>query len=403
MPSKRIAVIGAGPIGLEAALYGVRLGHDVHVFERGAVGQNMRAWGHVRLFSPTRLNRSSLAAATLEGAGIAIPGPATHLTGAEHAEALLEPLARSEPLRGRIREHTAVRHVGRERIGKSDLVGGPRERFPFRLLLEGPAGEEIANADVVLDCSGTYGSRNWLGSGNLPALGERALRSRISYLLEDIAGRARSEYSGRRVLLVGSGMSAATALDALIRLERTRVLWISRDDRDPPYVAIPDDPLPERARLARLGNDLAGGSNPDVQFRRGTTVEALAKDGGGFAARLRATGADADDVVHVDRIVAHVGYSPDNTLYRELQVHECYATLGPMKLAAALSGETSGDCLAQASHGPETLRNPEPGFFVVGAKSYGKNPNFLIHLGLEQVREVYTLIESRPELNLYAA
>ncbi len=49
------------------------------------------------------------------------------------------------------------------------------------------------------------------------------------------------------------------------------------------------------------------------------------------------------------------------------------------------------------------MRNPEPGFFIIGAKSYGRDSRFLIHLGLEQVREVFTLIEGRPELDLYAA
>jgi hypothetical protein len=40
-PPGRIAVIGAGPLGLEAALYGRFLGYDVTVFERGEVGQSL--------------------------------------------------------------------------------------------------------------------------------------------------------------------------------------------------------------------------------------------------------------------------------------------------------------------------------------------------------------------------
>lgn len=68
--------------------------------------------------------------------------------------------------------------------------------------------------------------------------------------------------------------------------------------------------------------------------------------------------------------------------------------MGPMKLSAALLGESSADCMAQTSKGPEVLVNPEPDFFVLGAKSYGKNSNFLIRIGLEQVRDVFSLIES---------
>jgi hypothetical protein len=103
----------------------------------------------------------------------------------------------------------------------------------------------------------------------------------------------------------------------------------------------------------------------------------------------------------VERVVANVGYSPDAELYRELQVHECYATLGPMALAAALLKQGGGDCLAIGAQGANTLRNPEPNFYILGAKSYGRNAQFLLRTGFEQVREVFTLITGKPELNLY--
>ena len=53
---------------------------------------------------------------------------------------------------------------------------------------------------------------------------------------------------------------------------------------------------------------------------------------------------------NVETVITNVGYRPDTSLYQELQVHQCYATEGPMKLAAALlssSGANSVDCLAQ--------------------------------------------------------
>ena len=64
-------------------------------------------------------------------------------------------------------------------------------------------------------------------------------------------------------------------------------------------------------------------------------------------------------------------------------------------LAATLADPAAGsDCLKQVSHGPETLKNPEPGFFIAGAKSYGRNPHFLLSLGLRQVVEIAGLIEA---------
>ena len=103
----------------------------------------------------------------------------------------------------------------------------------------------------------------------------------------------------------------------------------------------------------------------------------------------------------VDRIIANVGYSPDTNLGRELQIHECYATLGPMKLAAALAKQGGGDCLTLSAGGSAVLLNPEPNFFILGAKSYGRNSHFLLKTGFDQVRELYTLLTGRPDLNLY--
>ncbi len=97
--------------------------------------------------------------------------------------------------------------------------------------------------------------------------------------------------------------------------------------------------------------------------------------------------------VPTDRILSLTGSVGDDRIYRQLQVHECYATSGPMKLAAALLGSSSGsDCLTQESHGAESLINPEPGFFILGSKSYGRNSTFLIRVGWQQVHEVFSLL-----------
>ena len=62
----RIAVVGAGPIGLEAALYARSLKYPVAVYELGRVGEHIQRWGHVRLFSPFGMNSTSLGRAAIE-------------------------------------------------------------------------------------------------------------------------------------------------------------------------------------------------------------------------------------------------------------------------------------------------------------------------------------------------
>jgi hypothetical protein len=121
-----------------------------------------------------------------------------------------------------------------------------------------------------------------------------------------------------------------------------------------------------------------------VEVRRGVVVEEIARPNGQLRVVLRNGGG-----TEVDRILSLTGFVGDAGIYRQLQVHECYATCGPIKLSAALLGSAAGDCLDQASHGVDTLTNPEPGLFILGIKSYGRNNTFLMRVGWEQVGEVF--------------
>jgi len=81
-------------------------------------------------------------------------------------------------------------------------------------------------------------------------------------------------------------------------------------------------------------------------------------------------------------------------------MQECYASLAPMRLARALAQQT-GDGLSMPALGAAALRNPEPNFFVLGSKSYGRRPHFFMRSGFEQVREAFTLITGKADLDLY--
>jgi len=111
---------------------------------------------------------------------------------------------------------------------------------------------------------------------------------------------------------------------------------------------------------------------------------------------------ETDLALAVDEVVALVGYSPDASIYEQLQVHQCYATAGPMKMAAALLGSGSADCLSVGDAiGRDTLLNPEPDFYILGAKSFGTNSNFLLQVGHKQVRDAFQLIQNDSSLDLY--
>jgi hypothetical protein len=256
--------------------------------------------------------------------------------------------------------------------------------------------ERIERAGVVLDCTGTWGNPNRLGDGGIAAPGERALGERIVRHPPDLGGDG-DGWAGSTVLLVGAGHSAQTAARDLAALAArrpgTRVVWAMRSEDALDLDRVDNDPLPERARLADEAAVLAGGGGRAVEVHRGVVVEALEPAGGRVRATLRRRADGSTVEVEADRVLSLTGYVGDDRLYRQLQVHECYATSGPMNLSAALLGAAAGDCLTQTSHGVETLVNPEPGFFLLGIKSYGRNNTFLMRVGWEQVDEVFGLLD----------
>jgi hypothetical protein len=403
----RLAIIGAGPIGIEAAIYARALQWPFTVFERGRPAEHVQRWGHVRLFTPLGMNVTPLGRATLAAGkpGHTLPADDAQVTGREYAAAYLLPLA--ELLQPSLVGETQVLKISRRDFLKSDAAGGTaRAKSPFRLLVRDRQRERIEEADVVLDCTGTYGQHRWAGAGGIPAPGELQAEPQIAYGLEDILGDKKNHYAGRTTLVIGSGYSAATTVCSLADLGRehsaTWGIWIGRTPTSAPLRRIPGDPLKERDRLAVRANNIATRTDDNVEFHAGTLLEAIESLGPDRGFRVTARTSAGIRTWEVERIIANVGYSPDTNLTRELQVHEDFATLGPFDVAAALRSQKPGDCLKVAATGPESLRHPEPGFFVLGAKSFGRSSQFLLRAGFEQVRDVFTLLTGDAALDLHA-
>lgn len=410
MPGKpdatRIAVLGAGPVGLEAALYAHKLGYRVTVYERGRVAEHVQRWGHVKLFSPFGMNATPLGRAALksENPQHELPADSDCVTGHDYTAMYLDPLAMTAALIENIKLETQVIAVGRSGLFKTESA--KRAERPFRLLVRDAKGERCEEAEVVLDCTGTYATPRWLGNGGLAAVGEIAARSQITYGLDDILGKDRGKYAGKTVLVVGAGYSAATTICRLAELASAHpemwIIWLVRGPRSQPLPRHPNDPLRERDRLAVQANSLACRGEGNVEFHANSVVESVLPQGPdkGFTVVARVGGEQQTWIV--DRIVANVGFMPDPILSRELQVQECHSSQGPMGVAAALAKQVGGDCLTTAPCGPAALKTTEPNFYVLGAKSYGRNSHFLLRNGFEQVRDVFTLITGKPGLNFYA-
>ncbi len=395
MSQRHLAILGAGPTGLEAALAAAEKGLDFTLYEAApAVAGHIAEWAHVRMFTPWDLNVSPRARRALEAAGREVPWGPKCPTGGELRERLLEPLAALPQIAPHLRLGTRVQAVGRDWLLKhEEIANATRAAQPFRLLLADATGERVETAQLVIDCTGSYAVPNALGNGGIPAPGEQGLGARIRHRIPDFA-RERPDWAGKTVFLTGAGHSAETAVVALAELAEdapgTRVIWSVRAPALH-WGALEDDPLPARAALAGRARALAAGASPAVESRFGSVVDAVAAEGEQVRIELRHRDGRQSSVL-VDHVLALTGAVGEHLMYRQLQVHECYATSGPMKLSAALLGAGAADCMAQSSHGAETLKNPEPGFFLLGSKSYGRNNTFLLRLAWEQVDEVMSLL-----------
>lgn len=380
-----MAVIGAGPVGLAAAAHLVAASEPVVVLEAGlSVGASILAWGHVKVFSPWQYNIDKVARRLLEASGWTAPDPDHYPTGREIVEQYLQPLAALPAIHESIRFDSRVVAVTRAGFDKMKTPG--RERAPFLLQVEHSDGsEETLMARAVIDASGTYTKPNPLGTSGILAVGERAAAGRIYYGIPDALGSQRERYAGRRVLVVGSGHSAFNALLDLLALRdeepSTTISWaIRRDQPGDMFGGGENDALAARGELGARVQALVEAGKLD--FITGFRTQALETTGDGV--RL----SDCSRWIGpFDEIVATTGFRPDLTMLSELRLSLDPAVESPTALAPLIDPNVHS-CGTVRPHGAVELAHPEADFYIVGMKSYGRAPTFLMLTGYEQVRSV---------------
>ena len=380
-----VVVIGGGPVGLAAAAHLIARGEEPLVFEAGTqVGANIREWGHVRLFSPWQYVVDSASRSLLEAQGWVEPKGCEYPTGKDLVERYLEPLAATPELAPRIRLGARVESVSR--LGFDKMKTDGRENAPFLLQVRMADGrEEAVLARAVIDASGTWRRPNPLGSSGVPAAGEKALADRIFYGIPDVLGRHRERYAGRRVAVVGSGHSAFNALLDLIALADeapgTAITWVvRRPSLDRVFGGGAKDALAARGELgARLRERVESGA---VRVVLGFRLVEMRGEGGS-AVLVGEDGA----LPPVDEVVATTGFRPDLSILAELRLGLDPAVESPTTLAPLIDPNVHS-CGTVRPHGAEELKHPEEGLYIVGMKSYGRAPTFLLLTGYEQVRSV---------------
>ena len=383
----RVAVIGAGPVGLAAAAHLLERGLDPVVLEAGpAAGHAMRQWAHVRLFSPWGYTVDKAAGRLLASAGWNSPDPDAYPTGGELVERYLAPLATRTVLKHHIRTTARVTGIGRVGFDKVKTAG--RADAPFELRYRNGAGDETLLVDAVIDASGTWFSPNPAGASGLPAIGEAAARERIAYGMPDVLGALRARYAGKVVAVLGAGHSAAGTLIDLAALARevpeTRIIWLLRGaDPAKSFGGGANDKLSARGAVGLMLADLVGRGALRVETGvRVTGIEPMER-----GLRIAATMAgDARGVV-VDELIVATGFRPDLGFLSELRLGLDPAVECPPALAPLID-PNEHSCGTVRPHGALELAQPEPNFYIAGMKSYGRAPTFLMLTGYEQVRSI---------------
>lgn len=391
-PRLTVAVIGAGPAGLSAAAQLVARGYAPLVFEAGErVAAHLDSVRHVRLFSPWQYNLDREAVRLLERAGWQAPAPQLLPTAGELIDQYLAPLSRVPEIAAGLRLGRRVTAVARAGLDKVRTAG--REAAEFLIRSRDAGGEHEDRAWAVIDASGTWGQPNPLGASGLPALGEIEHAAAIAYGMPDIAGRDLALYAGKRTLVVGAGHSALGNLLALgevaAQAPDTGIVWAIRGESLARILGGGEaDGLPARGALGGALRALL--DRGVIELRSGFRVAELRS--ANRTLDVLAADAGVAPICGVERIVCATGSRPNLELARELRLR-LDPWLESSEALAPLIDPNEHSCGTVRPHGHRELAHPEARYYAIGAKSYGRAPNFLMATGYEQARSVVAALD----------
>lgn len=391
-----VAVIGAGPVGLAAVAHLELRRIPFLLFEAGStVASSIMSWKHIRVFSPWRYNVDKAATQLLTASGWQNPDDNGLPTGQELFDQYLKPLYELPSIRNNTFLNTKVISVGRKNIDKMRTMG--REELPF--VVSTLQGNDFQQYEVraVIDATGTWTSPNPIGPG-VYAIGEVENRDRIFYGIPDILNNQVDRYKNKNVIVVGSGHSSINAILELDKLKdlypQTEINWVLRKEsvRDV-YGGQEDDALEARGALGIKIEELI--NNDRVNVYTPFQIQQIVKK----EKRLTIIGFQHDEkfaLNDIDEIISNTGSRPDFSYLREVRLN-IDPSLESVSEIAELIDPNIHSCGTVRPHGEKELRHPDKDFYIVGSKSYGRAPTFLMAIGYEQVRSVVAAIDGDAE------
>jgi hypothetical protein len=144
------------------------------------------------------------------------------------------------------------------------------------------------------------------------------------------------------------------------------------------------DELAARGKLGQHLKSLVDTAR--VRLVTGFATESIARSGTEVALSGRVDGQKVT-LPPVDEVIVATGQRPDLDITRELRL-ELDPWLESVKALGPMIDPNLHSCGSVSPHGHRELSHPEPGFYTIGVKSYGRAPTFLLLTGYEQARSV---------------
>ncbi len=397
-----VAVIGGGPVGVEAALYARFLGYFVVLFDARRVGSRLVRWGSLPLGIPFGEATTSLGIAALEAQGAAseLPGADSLVSYRDYIDRYITPVAKSDLLEDCIHINSPVTSISRAHFRKFQPKSlEARSEDEFRLLLNGKVrGEFTQLADIVLDCSGAGRLPAGIGPGGGTAIGQTSLSQYFEVGPRDLHDKDRDRFAGKHTVLFGAGPVAAHNAVQFISLARenpnTKLTWAipkgnQRDDWLRSVASVSAD-------LAIEVNEILTGNLVDVVHIDAWGAESLNRDATGrWQIKLLVGDEDTADI-EADMILAtDVGEPWD--FIDGLGVELCKNRKLTISAATWLATQTG----PELEIAPESFITSEPHYYVLGSKSVGGDRRFSFQHARQQIQQVFGLIGGRADLDVY--
>ncbi|WP_458353227.1 NAD(P)-binding domain-containing protein [Peribacillus frigoritolerans] len=382
-----VAIIGGGPVGLAAAAHLLKKREKFIVLEAGdSVGSSVLEWGHVRMFSPWQYNIDQIAKELLEKSGWTSPNQETLPTGRELVEEYLLPLSNLPEIKEQIMLRAKV--VGVAKKAHDKLKTGKRDTVPFQIYVEVDGDTKVVEAKAVIDSSGTWSNPNPILSNGIWMNAERKLHNQIYYGIPNVF-QLENRYRNKSIMVIGSGHSAINALLELATLQQkftdTKICWVLRKKQiNEVYGGQEKDGLEARGELGIKIQQLVESGRINILTPFHINGVYPANDKITVAGEMNGEEFTLGDI---EEIVVGTGFRPDTTYLNEIRIN-LDSAVESIEALAPLIDPNIHSCGTVRPHGEQELRHPEKNFYIVGMKSYGRAPTFLLATGYEQVRSV---------------